>query len=832
MSELIRPIDINEEMRQSYLSYAMSVIVSRALPDARDGLKPVQRRILYAMHDMGLRPDQSYKKSARVVGEVLGKYHPHGDQSVYDAMVRLAQSFSMRYPLVDGQGNFGSLDGDEAAAMRYTEARMTAIGHDMLQDLEKGTVNYGTNFDDTLKEPTVLPATIPSLLVNGSSGIAVGMSTNIPPHNLGEVINGLTYLLDQWEHLEEVSIADLMTFIKGPDFPTGGMIFRYEDDGVDLLAKAYASGRGRLLMRGTAQIEQSERNKFRIVITSLPYQTSKPNFMERVASLHRDSRLEGLTDLRDESDRNGMRIVVELSRSADPETILRQLYKLTSLQSTLSIIMVALVKGEPRVLTLKQALRIYLDHRLEVVRRRSEHDLAQARDRAHLLEGLIIASNHLDKVISLIRHSETVEAAREGLMKKFKLSDVQARAILEMPLRRLTTLEQQKLQGEYQGVQATINHLESLLADPKKMRSVVKEELQAVKAQYGDARQTPIVEKSADLILTSADLVEDKKCWVVIGENGTVGRMSQLPKMPAKPNETPQKILPANTLDTIYFAATNGEAVSRRVYELAESAEWGEGVHWTEQTALARGATFATAFVLPAKLMEQESSGYLSMATVGGVVKRVRVADLPPVTDQSFTLIRVDDQDALGWVSWSSGNDELLLATAQGQAIRFPEDEIRPMGLPAGGVAGIKVKNEADGVIGMIVISADQQNNPQLLVWSITDNGAAKASPLAEYPVQKRYGQGVVNMKLPNDAREVSAIMLGQAKTSFYIRTKRNIKKSVVNESAVGNRQTKPKAINGLAMSTNNKVMGIVENSPEEPISNERIKSVQQLSLI
>ncbi|MEZ4643725.1 MAG: DNA topoisomerase (ATP-hydrolyzing) [Chloroflexota bacterium] len=480
---LVKKIDIDQEMRESYLSYAMSVIVSRALPDARDGLKPVQRRILYAMYDMGLRPDSPYKKSARVVGEVLGKYHPHGDQSVYDAMVRMAQDFSMRYALVDGQGNFGSIDGDAAAAMRYTEARMSSMGYDMLEDIGKNTVDFTSNFDDSLKEPSVLPATVPNLLVNGSAGIAVGMATSIPPHNLGEVVDALTYMLNNWEHLDEVSVADLMQFIQGPDFPTGGLVFRHrsEDDETDAIANAYATGRGRITVRAKAHVEQMGRNKSRIVITELPYQANKTNLLGRIADLHRDGKIEGLTDLRDESDRNGMRIILETTRNVEPEDVLAELFRLTPMQSTFSISLLALVNGEPRILTLKQALRVFLEHRLDIVRRRSEYDLERARQRAHILEGLLIALDNLDEVIDTIRRSRTVETARVNLIKKFKLSEIQAQAILDMQLRRLAALERRKIQDEHQETLNLIKYLERLLSRPDLMRDVVKAELLAIR---------------------------------------------------------------------------------------------------------------------------------------------------------------------------------------------------------------------------------------------------------------------------------------------------------------------------------------------------------------
>ncbi|MFN2150665.1 MAG: DNA topoisomerase (ATP-hydrolyzing) subunit A, partial [Anaerolineales bacterium] len=513
---LVRKIDIDQEMQQSYLDYAMSVIVSRALPDARDGLKPVHRRILFAMHDMGIRPNTAYKKSARIVGEVLGKYHPHGDMAVYEAMARMAQDFSMRYPLVDGQGNFGSMDGDSPAAMRYTEARMASLASHMLDDINKDTVDFGVNFDDTLEEPEVLPAALPNLLVNGITGIAVGMSTSIPPHNLSEVVDALIYILQNWTKLDDINIEDLMKFIQGPDFPTGGLILDAEGDSG--LKSAYGRGRGRIQVRARAHIEEMSRGRNRIVVTELPFMTNKSSLIGRIADLARDGKLEGLADLRDESDRQGMRIVIELVKTADPEKVLRELYKRTPMQSTFSIIMLALVDGEPRMLTLKQALRVYLDHRLEIVRRRSEYDLDRARNRAHILEGLLVALKNLDEVITIIRRSRTVETAKVNLRKRFKLSVIQAQAILDMPLRRLASLERKKIEDEYKEMKALIRNLEALLRSPQKIRLTIIEELQAVKDEYGDRRRTQIVQLEGGketAPVRMADLTPSKEVWVM-----------------------------------------------------------------------------------------------------------------------------------------------------------------------------------------------------------------------------------------------------------------------------------------------------------------------------
>jgi DNA gyrase subunit A len=488
---LVRSIDIDQEMQQAYLDYAMSTIVARALPDARDGLKPVHRRILYGMHDMSLRPDSAFKKSARIVGEVMGKYHPHGDLTVYEAMARMAQDFSMRYLLVDGQGNFGSVDGDPPAAMRYTEARLAAPAMNMLADISKGTVDFIDNFDGSLQEPVVLPAAIPNLLVNGATGIAVGMSTSIPPHNLAEVVDALRFMLDKWEKLDDISIEDLMAFIKGPDFPTGGVIIENPKDEGGLTG-AYGTGRGRVIVQARLHVEEMERGRNRIIVTELPYQVNKSALIERIADLVRNGRLEGIADLRDESDRHGLRIVIELNKTAEPETVLKELYKSTPMRDTFTIILLALVNGEPRMLSLKQALRVYLEHRLVVIRRRCEYDLEKARQRAHILEGYLIALKNLDAVIELIKKSPDVETARLRLMKRFRLSEIQAQAILDMQLRRLAALERKKIEEEYKEVQVTIKFLTALLRSPKRMREICADELQQVREIYGDRRRTYI----------------------------------------------------------------------------------------------------------------------------------------------------------------------------------------------------------------------------------------------------------------------------------------------------------------------------------------------------
>ena len=798
---LVKQVNIEKEMRESYLSYAMSVIVARALPDARDGLKPVQRRILYAMYDMGLRPDTPYKKSARVVGEVLGKYHPHGDQSVYEAMVRMAQDFSMRYMLVDGQGNFGSIDGDTAAAMRYTEARMSAVGFDMLADIDRDTIDFESNFDDSLKEPSVLPATIPNLLVNGSSGIAVGMATSIPPHNLGEIVGALVYMLDNWERLDEISVNDLMRFVQGPDFPTGGLIARHrgEEDDADVIASAYATGRGRLIVRARAHIEQMERNKSRIVITEMPYQVNKTNLLGRIADLHRDGRLEGLTDLRDESDRRGLRIIIETTRTVAAEDVLADLFRLTPLQSTFSISLLALVNNEPRVLTLKQALRVYLEHRLEVVRRRSEYDLEKARQRAHILEGLLIALDNLDEVIALIRRSRTVETARTNLIDRFKLSEPQAQAILDMQLRRLASLERKKIQDEHKEKLALIKELTKLLARPELMREQIKTDLLAISERFGDKRRTQIVDTVEGGVFSSIGLLPDEKGWIMVGEKGTLGRSvgEALPGLARKPLEQPAALLRAGTRDILYLITASGRAVGLPVHRVPEAAEIGKGAPWSELAPLGRDDRLAAALVLPGDGRPRE--GFIFLTTLAGIVKRVRLEDLPGVT----TIINVADDDALGWARATTGAQEVLLATSSGQAIRFSEDSVRPMGLPASGVMGIKLDSETDGVVGMDLVA------PKAFLLSITDNGLAKATPIDDYPLQNRYGQGVINMRLPKGASEVVAAALLTRGANLIVTTSGGVTKKLgLSDTIIGARSVRPQP--ALTLAAKSRVTGVV----------------------
>ncbi len=747
----VRQVDIGHEMQEAYLSYAMSVIVSRALPDARDGLKPVHRRILYAMHDMGLHHDKSYKKSARIVGEVLGKYHPHGDAAVYDAMARMAQDFSLRYMLVDGQGNFGSVDGDPPAAMRYTEARLTLTAKEMLNDIDKETVDFAENFDGTLQEPRVLPANIPNLLINGSSGIAVAMSTSIPPHNLGEVCDALIYMIDHAKKLDEVTVEELMRFIKGPDFPTGGIVYRYrpgEGDGAeaDALRSAYAVGRGRITVQAKTHIEEMTRNRHRIVVTELPYQTNKSNLIERIATLVRDGRLEGITDLRDESDRQGMRLCIELTRTVAPREVLVELFRLTPMQSTFSIIMLALVDGEPRLLSLKRALQHYLDHRREIITRRSRYDLKQARARAHVLEGLLIALDNLDEVIATIRRSRRVDTARRNLRREFKLSEIQAQAILDMPLRRLVALERRRLEDEHKEKLKLIRRLESILRSPKRILALIKEELQEVKARYADPRRTQIVERRK-VELTARDLLPDEEVLIGISRGGLVSRRSldEGIKTTRRRVEDPlHQVLAANTQDELFLFTADGRAVSLLVHQIPEADSPSGGDHLADMTSLWRRHKVAAVLALPVatgKPPAQPQEGYLFLVTREGKVKRVTLADFLAARGDEVTVMGVDEGDELGWAAFTTGGEEVLLVTRKGQAIRFAEEDVRPMGLPAGGVMGIKL-GRGDQVVAMDLVQA------RASLFVVTSAGYGKWTPLAEYPTQGRYGRGVVAASL------------------------------------------------------------------------------------
>lgn len=734
----VQTVDIDQQMRHAYLDYAMSVIVARALPEARDGLKPVHRRILYGMYDMGIRANSAYKKSARVVGEVLGKYHPHGDAAVYDAMARMVQPFSMRYPLVDGQGNFGSIDGDAPAAMRYTEVRLSAMAEELLADIDKNTVDFSDNFDATLQEPVILPARLPNLLLNGASGIAVGMATNIPPHNLTELAAGLIYMIDNYDRLDELAIEELMRLIPGPDFPTGGLII-----GGEGILQAYSTGRGRLVLRGLAHIEEQGGNRHRIVITEIPFQLSKTTLIERIAELVREGRLEDISDLRDESDQRGMSIVIELRRGAQPKKVLNQLYKFTPLQSTYGVQLLALVDGEPRLLTLKRALTIFLEHRQAVITRRARFELEKARDRAHVLAGLMIALQHLDAVIQTIRQSPDAETAKERLMQGFQLSERQAQAILDMQLRRLAALERQKIEDEERQTLARIAELEQLLADPHKVLQVIRGELQEMAEKYGDARRTRLAPDASEEF-REEDLVPDEATLISITQRGYVKRVSPTSFRPqsrgsrgvighsTKEEDEVLLLFSARTLDTILFFTDRGKVYSEKAYQIPDADRNARGTPMVNILSLEAGETVTAAVAVSSF----EEGRCCVMATRLGRIKRLALKDLASVRPSGLVAINLEAGDELGWARLTSGSDEVILVTEQGQALRFSENEVRLMGRTAAGVTAIRLE-QGDAVASMEVV----EPAGDLLI--VTAHGYGKRTPLSEYPIRGRAAAGV-----------------------------------------------------------------------------------------
>ena len=751
----VNKVNINAEMQQSYLDYAMSVIVSRALPDARDGLKPVQRRILYAMYDMGIRDTTPHKKSARIVGEVLGKYHPHGDTAVYDAMARMAQDFSERYLLVDGQGNFGSIDGDPPAAMRYTEARLSPISIELLRQLDLETVDFTDNFDGTLKEPSVLPSAIPNMLVNGASGIAVGMATNIPPHNLSEVVDALVMMLGNWERIEDITVDDLMVHIKGPDFPTGGMII--QDDGSELISQIYGSGHGTVKMRAQTRLEEMSRGRMRIIVTELPYMVNKSSLIERIATIIREGGLEGITDLRDESDRQGMRIVFDLTKNADVETILTTLYKRTQMQSTFGINILALVDGSPHRLSLKQALRVFVEHRIEVIRRRSEFLLRKNEERLHILKALRIAIQHIDEIIRLIKKSQSVDDARQSLMSKYALDEIQANAILEMPLRRLASLERQKIEDEFKEVSKTIEELKALLKSQKKMRQVVIGELREVKEKYGDSRRTQIYtlgegEKASDF-LTVTDVMPLEHYWVEISEDGLLSRTENDKCNRLGGENAPWSLIRTNSHQTIFLVTTEGNSAAIASLSIPVQRDNNNAVPAHKVAPLHPNDILQTVFTVPIDT-EDLPERYVITVTRQGMIKRSAVKDLPGVSVSDFVLCKVNPDDELFQVLITDGNQDVLIATASGMCIRFSETEVRSMGLVAAGVNAIKLK-EGDSIVGASLLSDKDE------VALLTRLGLAKRIPASDFPVQGRYGQGVIGWKL-GEKDQIAAMLVGK----------------------------------------------------------------------
>lgn len=744
----ILPVNLEQEMKNSYIDYAMSVIVSRAIPDVRDGLKPVHRRILYAMQEAGMTPGKPYKKSARIVGEVLGKYHPHGDISVYDAIVRMAQDFSMRYMLADGHGNFGSVDGDPAAAMRYTEVRMSRISELMLQDIDKDTVDFVPNYDESLKEPAVLPSKFPELLVNGTSGIAVGMATNIPPHNLGEVIDGTLMLIDN----PETTVEELMGVIKGPDFPTGGLIM-----GKSGIKDAYTTGRGSIRMRAQVHTETMSNGKPRIVVTELPYQVNKARLIEKIADLVRDKQIEGITDLRDESDRNGMSIVIELRRDANADVVLNQLYKHTSLQETFGVIMLALVDGQPQVLNLKEVLHYYIKHQEDVITRRTRYELKKAEARAHILEGLNIALDHLDAVISTIRSSRTGEIAKAALMEGFKLSDKQAQAILDLRLQRLTGLERDKIEEEYQEILKKIDWLKSVLADEGKILAIIKEELTAVKNKYNDDRRTSITRDSSDISME--DLIPDDDVVVTLTHNNYIKRMplatyknqkrggQGIVGMKTKDTDFVENILITTNHHVILFFTNRGRLYYLKAYEIAESSRQAKGTAIVNLINLDQDEKI-TAVI---HVREFKPDRYLFMATKNGVVKRVQMSEFKSRSSIGVRAISLDESDELIGVKFTDGTKTIIMGTKHGMAITFEETQVRSMGRSARGVRGIKL-DDGDEIVGMDTIKSDGK------VLTVSENGLGKRTPIEEYTVHNRGGKGMINMKITERTGNVVGI--------------------------------------------------------------------------
>jgi len=736
--ENIKNREITEEISQSYLDYAMSVIVARALPDVRDGLKPVHRRILYSMWNTGLRSTAKFKKSATVVGEVLGKFHPHGDSAVYESMVRMAQDFSLRYPQVRGQGNFGSMDGDGAAAYRYTEAKLSAIAEEMLIDIEKDTVDFVPNFDGQHKEPTVLPAGLPQLLLNGSMGIAVGMATNIPPHNLTEVIDGVSHLIEN----PDASIEDLAEFIKGPDFPTGGIIYNKKD-----VLEAYRTGRGKILTRAKVDIVENKAGAFQIIVTEMTYATNKATLIEKMADLVRDGKILGIRDIRDESDKDGVRIVIDLKKDAYPQKVLNKLYSMTDLQKNFGVNMLALVNGiEPRVLNLKDMLEEYIEHRKVVITRRTKYDLNKAKDRAHILEGLKKALDNIDAVIDTIRKSPTKEDAHGALMKKFKLSDRQATAILEMRLQTLAGLERKKIEDELAEKMKLISELEAILKSEKKILSIVKDELARVKEKYGDERRTKVV-KGGIGEFKQEDLVPNEEAIITITKEGYIKRMNptvyKVQKRggkgvigaTTKEGDEIQKLLGVMAHDNLLFFTNSGKVFQTKAYEIPESSRVAKGQSIVNFLSLSSEES-VTGIVAFGK---DDNYKYLMMVTENGTVKKTTFDEFDNVRRSGLLAIKLEKGDALRWVEATTGSDEVIVTTAGGQAIHFKESDVRPMGRAAAGVRGIKLKS-GDLVVGMDVILKNQKGN-QLLV--ITENGYGKRSDLSSYKVQNRGGSGI-----------------------------------------------------------------------------------------
>ena len=757
MAEIMNPqhdkievVNLEKMMRDSYIDYAMSVIVARALPDVRDGLKPVQRRIMYAMSELNLAPDKPYRKSARIVGDTMGKYHPHGDSSIYDAMVRLAQDFSTRYMLVDGHGNFGSVDGDGAAAMRYTEARMSKISMELMADINKNTVDFIPNFDGSLKEPAVMPARFPNLLVNGTGGIAVGMATSIPPHNLGEVIDAVAKIIDN--HILEsrdTTIDELIEIIKGPDFPTGATIYGVRD-----IEQAYRTGRGRAVVRANMEVEEMAGHRQRIVVSEIPYQVNKARLVERIADLVKDKKIEGISDLRDESDRNGMRIVIDLKRDANARLIINQLYKNTPLQDTFSINMLALVKNEPKVLNLKQMLELYLDHQKEVVTRRTQYDLDKAQARAHILEGLLKALDYIDEIISIIRASANVAEAKANLIARFDFTDAQAQAIVDMRLRALTGLERERLQNEYDELEEKIAEYLAILGNENILYSVIKEELLVLKAKYADARRTYITYEDGEINLE--DLIKNEQCVITMTNLGYIKRTSLdmyhsqnrggkgIKGIETREEDYVKQLFIASSHDYLLFFTNRGRVYRMKAYEIPEAGHTARGTAIVNLLSLSGGEQVSAVI----QMKESRDKGYLLMATRGGTIKKTDLAEYGNIRTNGLVAISLQEGDELIEVKRSNGKDDVLMATRGGQMIRFTESDVRTTGRSSMGVKGITLA-AGDEVIGMQLASQGDS------VLAVTETGMGKRTALTEFSVQKRGGKGSLYYRLTSKTGQV-----------------------------------------------------------------------------
>ncbi len=819
-NQRIIPINITDEMKSAYIDYSMSVIVSRALPDVRDGLKPVHRRVLYGMHELGLNYNKPFKKSARIVGEVLGKFHPHGDSSVYDTMVRMAQPWSMRYPLVDKQGNFGSIDGDSPAAMRYTEARLMKISEEMLADIKKETVDFALNFDDSLEEPTVLPTRIPNLLINGASGIAVGMATNMLPHNLSEVVNGIKAMVDD----PDITVEELMQYIKAPDFPTGGIIY-----GISGVKEAFRTGRGRVVVRGRAIIEQTPSGREVIIIREIPYQVNKSTLVAKIAELMVDKKIPGISDVRDESDRNGMRIVVEVRKDSMAQIVLSQLYKYTALQSSFGVNNVALVNGRPKLLSLKEIIGHFIQFRLEVIVRRTRYDLRKAEERAHILEGLLIALDHLDEVISLIRSSKTVEEARTGLMERFELSELQSRAILDMRLQKLTGLEREKIKEEYEEIKKLIDRLRAILESEALQREIIKEELTEIKENYGDERRTEIT--AADGEISIEDMIKDEEVVITISHLGYIkrtpiteyrtqgrgGRGSKGSK--TRDTDFIEHLFIATNHNYLLLFTEQGRCHWLRVYEIPEAAKTAGGRVIQNILEISKDDKIK-AYIKIKDLTDEDflNNHYIIFCTRQGMVKKTAVEAFSRPRSNGINAITINEGDQLLEARLSSGESEIFLAARNGNAIRFNENTVRPMGRTAAGVKGITLNGiENDAVVGMVTIKPEDQQDSTILV--VSEKGYGKRSPIEEYRLTNRGGKGVKTLQVTAKNGPVVAIKSVRETDDLMVTTRQGIVIRIsVNDVSIQGRATQGVRIIRLDGDEIADVTVIVDNGEEDEI--------------